>query len=67
MKIYPERITREDKNLVNSLNYDGIEFPVQENGFSKIEKITTFALTCYVIKANSLFQFTFQIKTLKTQ
>ena len=38
VKIHPERITREDKKLVNSLNYDGIEFPVQEKGFSKIEK-----------------------------
>ena len=38
VKIHPERITREDKKkLVNSLNYDGIEFPVREKDFSKIE------------------------------
>ena len=24
LKIHPERITREDKKLVNSFNYDGI-------------------------------------------
>ena len=28
VKIHPERITLEDKKFVNSLNYDGIEFPV---------------------------------------
>ena len=30
VKIHPERITREDKKLVNDLNYDEIEFPVLE-------------------------------------
>ena len=38
VKIHPERITREDKKLVNSINYDGTEFPVREKSFSKIEK-----------------------------
>ena len=38
VKIHPERITREDKKLANDLNYDGIEFPVREKDFSKIEK-----------------------------
>ena len=28
VKIHPDRITREVKKLVNSLNYDGIELPV---------------------------------------
>ena len=28
VKIHLERITREDKKIVTSLNYDGIEFPV---------------------------------------
>ena len=36
-KIHPERITQKDKKLVNDLDYDGIEFPVQEKDFSKIE------------------------------
>ena len=37
VKINPERITKKDKELVNMLNYEGIEFPVSKNGFSKIE------------------------------
>ena len=52
VKIHPERITEEDKKLVNSLNYDGIEFPVREKDFSKIETKTIFALTCFVMKMN---------------
>ena len=45
-------MTQEDKKLVNSLNYDGIEFPVREKGFSRIEKKATFALTCFVMKTS---------------
>ena len=37
VKIHPERITRKDKELVNDLSYEGIEFPVREENFSKIK------------------------------
>ena len=49
VKIHPERITRKDKKLVNSFNYDGIEFPVREKGFSKIEKKNNICINvfCY--------------------
>ena len=30
IKIYPERITWQDKKLANDLGYDEIEFPVRE-------------------------------------
>ena len=33
----PEEITQEDKELISNLDYDGIEFPMQEKDFSKIE------------------------------
>ena len=33
----PEEITEEDKELIGDLGYDGIQFPVQEKDFSKIE------------------------------
>ena len=38
VKIHPGRITREDKKLVNDLNYDGIKIPVREKDFSKTER-----------------------------
>ena len=37
VKIHPERIKKEDKNLVKDLDYDGVEFPLQEKYFDKIE------------------------------
>ena len=33
----PKEITQEDKELISDLDYDGIEFPVQEKDFDKIE------------------------------
>ena len=67
VKIHQERLTREDKKLVNNLNYGGVGFPVREKDFSKIEKRTIFALTCFVMKISWFFQFTFQIKNLNTR
>ena len=34
---HPERILKNDKKIAEKLNYDGIEFPVQEKDFNKIE------------------------------
>ena len=34
---HQERIFKNDKKIAKELNYDGIEFPVQEKDFKKIE------------------------------
>ena len=47
IKIHPERITQNDKKLVNDLNYDGIEFPVWEKEFNKIEKMNNICINVY--------------------
>ena len=36
VKLHPERITREDKRVVNDVTYDKVEFPEREKDFSKI-------------------------------
>ena len=38
LKMYPERITKTDKNMVNDFDYEGIEFTVCKKDFSKSEK-----------------------------
>ena len=35
-KEHPERIKKIDKKIAEKLDYDGIDFPVQEKDFSKI-------------------------------
>ena len=36
LKEHPERILKNDKKLLHDLDYDGIEFSVQEQDFDKI-------------------------------
>ena len=37
LKEHPERIKKTGKKIAEKLDYDGIELPVQEKDFSKIE------------------------------
>ena len=34
----PQRIKKDDKKKVNELNYDGVEFPVSQRHYNKVEK-----------------------------
>ena len=56
VKIHQERIARKNKKLVNSLNYDEIEFPVRENGFSKIEKNNNICIDVFCYENKLSFQ-----------
>ena len=47
---HPERIKKEDKKMVNELNYDGIEFPVSQKHYNKSKNRTTLESTCLVMK-----------------
>ena len=38
LKRHPERITKADKDMVNGLDYEGIEFPVPKKYCCKIEQ-----------------------------
>ena len=35
---YPERIKKEDKKMINELNYNGINFPLSQKHYNKVEK-----------------------------
>ena len=54
VKIHPERITQNDKKLANNLNYDGVELPVREKDFSKIETKNNIYINvfCYDLKTS---------------
>ena len=58
---------KNDKEIAGKLDYDEIEFPVQEKDFKKIEEQIIYALMYLVMKMGWFFQFMFQIKNLKTQ
>ena len=46
----PQRIAKEDKKLVSSLNYKGIEFLVSRKIIAKLKIKTIFVLMCFVMK-----------------
>ena len=49
-KKHPERITKEDKNMINDLDYDGIKLPVSKKDYCRIERQNNFTLMYFVMK-----------------
>ena len=52
LKIHPERVIKADKNIVNGLDYEGIDFPVSGNGFGKIEKKNNIWINLFCYENN---------------
>ena len=46
---HPERITKEDKNMVNDLDYEGIKFPISKKDYCRIERQNNICINvfCY--------------------
>ena len=55
IKIDPERITEKGKKLVNDLDYDGVEFPVREKGFSKTDTKNSICINVFCYENNLVF------------
>ena len=53
--MHPERVTWEDKKLVNSLHYDSIKFPVREKGSSKIGKKNNICINVFCFENKLTF------------
>ena len=54
-KEHPERIKKTDNKMAEKLDYDGIEFPVQEKDFSKIEKKNSICINVFGYENELLF------------
>ena len=44
---YPERIKKEDKKMINELNYDGINFPLSQKHYNKVEKQNSIRINVF--------------------
>ena len=53
--MHPQKITPEDKKLANDLNYNGIEFSVQEKDFSNIEKKNNICINVFCYENKLVF------------
>ena len=50
MKIHPERITKEDKKMINDRNYEEIKFPISKKIIAELKDKTKFTLMYPVMK-----------------
>ena len=57
---------KNDKRIAEKRDYDGIEFPVQEKDFRKIEVKNYKCINVFGYENVFFFQFMFPIKNLKT-
>ena len=63
----PQRINKVGKEMINELNYDGIEFPYLRSTTTKSKNRTTLKSTCLVMEKNNPFPFTYPKRLLKTK
>ena len=43
---------QKDKEFIKDVNYDGIEFPVSEENFSKLETKNNICINVFLMKIN---------------
>ena len=67
VKVHPERITKKEKKLVDNLDCDGIEFPVREKYFSKIETKTNICIHVFYYENKLVFPIYVSNQNLKTR
>ena len=64
---YPERIKKEDK-MINELNYDGINFPLSQKHYNKVEKHNSIRINVFGYETGQPFPpFTSPKRHLKTK
>ena len=64
-KEHPERIKNIDKQIVKQLNYDRIEFPVQEKGFDKTEMMNNVCINVFAYENKLVFPIYVSDQNLK--
>ena len=55
LKEHPERITKIDRKIPCSLNYDEIKFPVEEEDFEKIEVQNNICINVFCCENQLVF------------
>ena len=64
---YPERIKKEDKKMINELNYDGIDFPLSQKHYNKVEKQNSIRLNVFGYEDGQPFPIHISKETFKEQ
>ena len=64
---HPERIKKEDKRSIEGLNYEGIEFPVSQKHYNKVEKQNNIRINVFVYENGQLFPIHISKETFEDQ
>ena len=64
---YPERIKKEDKKMINELNYDGIDFPVSQKQHNKVEKQNSIRINVFGYESKQPFPIYISKETFEDQ
>ena len=64
---YPERIKKEDKKMINELNYDGINFPLSQKHYNKVEKQNSIRINVFGYEDGQSFPIHISKETFEDQ
>ena len=64
---YPERIKKEDKKMINELNYDGIDFPLSQKHYNKVEKQSNIRINVFGYEDGQPFPINISKETFEDQ
>ena len=63
----PQRIKKEDKKMINELNYDGIDFPLSQKHYNKVEKQNSIRINVFGHENRQPFPIHISKKTFEDQ
>ena len=63
----PQRIKKVDKEMINELNYDGIEFPVSQKHYNKVEKQNNIRINVFGYEERQPFPIHISKETFEDQ
>ena len=63
----PQRIKKEDKKMINELNYDGINFPVSQKHYNKVEKQNFIRINVFGYEDGQPFPINISKETFEDQ
>ena len=63
----PQRIEKEDKKMIDELNYDGIDFPLSQKHYNKSKNKIVLGSMCLVMKMDNHFLLTSPKRHSKTK
>ena len=63
----PQRIKKEDKKMINEMNYEGIEFPVSQKHYNKVEKQNSIRINVFGYENGQPFPINISKETFEDQ